>query len=261
MLGQQRRLALQHLTLAYGEYYTPTERAQITRRMFQHLGMNALEWMVYPRLRAIDLQRLVRCDAHDLDKVRAAAACGHGVIFLSAHFGNWEFLAAYFATHGYRGGVVARRLRYPEYEAWQISMRRNKHVDTFVRDTGGWRTLVRRLRANDVVGIMPDQDIDSVDGVFVDFFGRRAYTPTGPTLLAMQTGAVILPTFIVRERRTFHVVVHDPVPVAQTGDRRQDVVMTTQAWTGIIEAMIRQHPEQWVWMHRRWKTHTQPTTD
>src|SRR3989338_3266570 len=213
-LREQRRLTLEHLEIALGRERAPAERRRIARRAFQ---------------------RLVRIEG--LEHVEQALARGKGLIVVSAHFGNWELLAAYFGMRGLRGGVVARRLRYPEYEAWLKGMRRAKGVETFDRETS-FKELVRRLKDNQCIGIMPDQDVDSVDGVFVEFFGRPAYTPTGPAALALLTGAALVPAYIVREDGRFHLWVEPPMTVTATGDRARDLHEVTQAWSRVTERYI-----------------------
>ena len=105
-----------------------------------------------------------------------------------------------------------------------------------------------------MVGILPDQDIDSVEGVFINFFNRRAYTPAGPVLLSMVSGAPIIPIFCVRQNGKHKFIVEEPIQLEITGDKEKDILVNTQKWSDVTERYIRQYPEQWVWMHRRWKT-------
>ena len=253
-LKSQRELTLQHLRLALGDAVTAVEQHHVARRAFEHLGMNGLEWLACPKLNRTTATRWIAIDG--MERVEHALARGNGIIFISAHFGNWELLAAYFGLLGFRGGVVARRLRYPEYESWLIRARAANGVETFVRDTN-FKELVRRLKNNQCIGIMPDQDVDSVEGVHVEFFGRPTYTPTGPAALALLTGAAMLPAFIVREDSRFRILIDEEIPVRPTGDRARDMQDITQAWSRVTERYIRQFPDHWVWMHRRWKTQPQ----
>ncbi|MBI3320374.1 MAG: LPS export ABC transporter periplasmic protein LptC, partial [Candidatus Omnitrophica bacterium] len=149
-------------------------------------------------------------------------------------------------------GVVARPLRYPEYEGFLLRLRARKGVETCAR--GSVKEIARLLRDNRIIGIMPDQDIDSLEGTFVDFFGRPTYTPIGPAALALMTGAPILPCFIVRTGRRFRIVIEETIPMTRTDDRTQDLLQITQAWSRVVESYLRCYPDQWVWMHRRWKT-------
>ena len=219
-----------------------------------------MEWLVVDRFSTALLRRVVEVQGlHHLDQ---ALAHGHGVIALSAHLGNWEVLAMTLASLGYTGGVLARPLRYPEYEQMLWGMRRRKGVATFPR--GSLKEVTRLLRERQIIGMMPDQDTDSLEGVFVECFGRPAYTPVGPAALSLVTGAPVMPCFLLRMGGRFRLTLEEPITVARTPDRgrgARDVVELTQAWSRIVESYIRRYPDQWVWMHRRWKTQMQSIVD
>ncbi|MDP3702818.1 MAG: LPS export ABC transporter periplasmic protein LptC, partial [Candidatus Omnitrophota bacterium] len=250
LLRSQRRLTKRHLIFALGDSLSAPQRRRVAGRVFQHLGQNIMEWLRLPQLSLRDLQALVVSEG--LEHLRAAIAKGNGAIVVTAHFGNWEMIPLYLKSLGFEGGVLARRLRYPEYESFLITMRGAKGVPTFVR--GSVKEVAKVLRANQIIGLLPDQDIDSLEGVFVNFFGHPAHTPVGPAALSLMTGAPILPCFMIREGARFRLVIEPPVAIPQTGDRAQAIATLTQAWSDVIESYVRRYPEQWVWMHRRWKT-------
>ena len=249
-LVSQRRLALRHLEFAFGSSVSPAERRGIARRMFRHLSMNAVEWFKLTAMSREQVQRWVRADG--VEHLRQALAGGNGAIVVSGHFGNWELLPIYLAGLGFHGGVLARRLRYPEYEHFVIDMRGRFGVPTLAR--GSLKAVAGLLRANQLVGMMPDQDISSLDGIFVDFLGHPAYTPAGPAALSVLTGAPIVPVFIVREGSGFRLVVEPALRSPQAADRKDAIAALTQAWSDVVAAYIRRQPDHWVWMHRRWKT-------
>ncbi|MBI2105133.1 MAG: LPS export ABC transporter periplasmic protein LptC [Candidatus Omnitrophica bacterium] len=259
LLGVQRRLALRHLEGAFGPALTPAQRRRVARGVFRNLGQNAMEWLALPRRSPERLQRLITADG--VEHLRAALAQGRGVIGITAHFGNWELIPFYFASLGFEGGVLARRLRYPEYESFLVEMRQARGVRTYAR--GSLRDVAALLRANQIVGMLPDQDVDSLEGIFVEFFGRAAYTPIGPAALSIMTGAPIIPCFLIREGGPrhlwwrggrFHLVVEPPLTAPQGADRPQAMAALTRAWSQVVESYIRRYPDHWVWMHRRWKT-------
>jgi KDO2-lipid IV(A) lauroyltransferase len=250
LLRAQRRLAHQHLAYGLGQTVSAAQRRRIARGVFRHLGQTAMEWLALPALSPQTLKQVVVGEG--IAHVRQALAKGNGAIVVTAHLGNWELIPLYLRSLGFTGGVLARRLRYPEYEAFLIGLRGARGVPTFAR--GSVKEVARLLRANQIVGMLPDQDVDSLEGVFVDFFGHPAYTPVGPAALSLMTGAPILPCFAVRDGRRFRIVVEPPVAVDRAADRSQAVVTLTQAWTRVVESYIRRYPDQWVWMHRRWKT-------
>ena len=102
--------------------------------------------------------------------------------------------------------------------------------------------------------LLADQDVDSVDGIFVDFFGKPAHTPKGPVALALATGAPLVPCFMIREKNCHKLVLEDPIELEEKSDKDETIKFNTQKWSRIVESYIRRYPEQWVWMHRRWKT-------
>ena len=185
---------------------------------------------------------------------------GNGAIILTGHFGNWELLAASIVAHGYPLSTITRQLR-------------SKHLDTLVcayREKLGYlsidrdnavRPALRCLKRNELLGIVADVDTPT-DGVFVDFLGRPAYTPYSPVAIALKTGAAILPTFIVRQPDDSHrAIVEQPLALQRSGNRERDYVFNTQKFTNAIEFYVRRYPEQWIWMHERWRTHLQTTSD
>jgi len=250
LLGSYRKLAVEQLKQSLGSDTPASKLKTIARGVFQNLGLNVMEWLRLPRYSTQDLQNLVTCEG--IEHIREALKKGNGAIVVSAHFGNWEMIPVYLASLGFQGGVLARRLRYPEYEAFLLSMRGDKGVPTIAR--GGVKDVARLLRANQIVGVMPDQDVDSLEGVFVNFFGRPAYTPVGPAALSVMTQAPIIPCFILREGNRFRLKIEPPVKSPETRDRNQALVLLTQAWSDVAESYIRRYPDHWVWMHRRWKT-------
>ena len=250
VLPRHRRLTFEHLQLALGPRASRGTQRRVARGVFVNLGKSFMEWQVLDRFSPDRIRRLV--DLHGAHYLHEAVAKGRGVILLTAHFGNWELLAMGLSCSGFRGCTLARRLRYPEYEQVVRSMRLRKGVPTLSRDS--IKEVVQALRDNQVVGLMPDQDIDSLEGIFVDFFDRPAHTPVGPAALSLLTGAPIVPCFIIRNGRRFRIEVDEPIAIVRSGDREQDLRQMTEAWSRVVESYIRRHPAHWVWMHRRWKT-------
>ncbi len=250
LLGRQRRLAQTHLTEALGDALSPSQRARVARGTFRNLGRTFMEWLVLPRLSTAELKQLISCEG--LEHLRGALACGNGVIAVTAHFGNWELIPVYLRSLGFEGGVLARRLRYPEYESHLIGLRGAHGVPTLAR--GSLKDAVTLLRANQIVGVLPDQDVDSLEGIFVTFFGRAAFTPVGPAALSLMTGAPLVPCFMARDGARFRLRIEPPVATPPTSDRAEAIARLTHAWSAVVESHIRRQPDQWVWMHRRWKT-------
>ena len=250
VLPAYRRLSIEHMAFGLGDALNAKQREQVTRRLFANLGQTFLEWLYLPKLTSKDLQSLI--SGEGINHIREVLAKGNGAIVVSPHFSNWELIAIYLRSLGFQGGILARRLRYSEYEAFLIAMRGDKGVNTFVR--GSVREVAKLLRENQIIGLMPDQDTDSLEGIFIDFLGHPAYTPVGPAALSVMTGAPIIPCFMVREGKKFRLMIEPAVAAKTTVDRKEAMKTITQEWSDVMASYIKRYPEQWVWMHERWKT-------
>ena len=255
ILPAQRRLIGAHLDFAFGNgALTVNRKRRIAREVFVNLGRSGLEWLAIPKLTLEDLRHLI--DVEGLEHLREASSRGRGVLACSAHFGNWELIALCLRSHGFEGGILARRLRYPEYEDFFTDMRAGKGLATYER--GSVRDVARVLRANKIIGLMPDQDTEGLDGVFIDFFDHPAYTPIGHAALSLMTGAPIVPCFILRRGGGFQLMIEAPLyPENFAGNRKEAATALTQAFSRVAESYIRRYPGHWVWMHKRWKTKPQ----
>ncbi len=217
-----------------------------------NLGRSGLEMLMLSRRRGTRIERW--CTIDDEARLREALSGGRGVVFVTAHTGNWEMLAALVARRGYPATVVATPVYDRRLDDLLIAARAAQGVETISRGSASAaRQLLSALRRNAFLGMLIDQDTD-VDGVFVPFFGRAAYTPTGAAALALRTGAAVVCGFLVREGSIRHrMVVQGPITLIRTGDHERDITENTALFTGLIERHIRTFPDQWVWFHRRWK--------
>ncbi len=250
LLGAQRRLAQEHVAFAFGATVTATQRHQIVRQVFITFGQNFMEWLALPHLPPSRLERLITSEG--VEHLRSALSQGRGALMVTAHLGNWELIPLYLKHLGFEGGVVARRLRYPEYESFLTHLRNRRGVATLARES--FKEVAAMLRANRIVGLLPDQDIESLEGIFVEFFGHPAYTPVGPAALSVLTGAPIVPCIMRRlDDGRFHLMIDPPLAIPR-GERPHAIAELTQAWSRVLETAIRRDPGQWAWMHRRWKT-------
>ena len=210
-----------------------------------------MEFMQLPRMSPKTLHQLVTFEGQEhIDK---ALAQGRGAIILTAHFGNWELLGAKILASGYTIRGITRQLRSQRLEAIVSSYREKVGWQGIDRDRAV-REVLRCLNRNELIAILADVDTRT-RGIFVDFFGRPAYTPYSPVAFALKTGAAILPTFIIRQSDDSHrAIVEPPLPLQQSGKKEADLLVNTQRFTKVIESYIRRYPEQWIWMHERWKT-------
>ena len=253
LAGTERRRALDHLAMAFGQDRPREELKRIALENFRNLGRSAAElcglWGGGHPERVLKL--------FEADEGRAkfgeVLAAGRGAVGVTAHMDNWELLGAWAPAAGIPLTVVARRLYFEKYDRLAVGMRRRFGMEVVYQDESP-RKLLRALRAGHLLAVLADQDVRRLDGVFVPFLGRPAYTPTGPVSLALAAKAPLILAYTVRiGRRRHRLVVEGPIEFDRT-DKRKALLEGTRAWTALLEEAIRRHPEQWVWFHRRWRT-------
>lgn len=250
--ARHRRIARENLARAFGSRTTAAEREAIVRNHFVHLGYTFVETCRLCGLSAARLERVVRVEG--LEHLQRARERGRGVVLVAAHFGSWEVLGRAMPLLGESVAFVARPLDNPFLETW-IAGIRTAGGNQVIQKQDALRHVVERLRRGGTVGMLIDQNVAREHGVFVDFFGTPACTTTAAALAARRTGAALVP--VVCPRRApgwFTVRIGKEIPVAVTGDHRRDILATTAEATAVLETFIREHPEQWFWVHRRWKT-------
>ena len=253
-VSRQRTKILENLKLAYGDTKSPKEMEAIGRAAMGHMLQTAVDFLRFSRLSRDQVTSFVEVgEAYSFCKDILQE--GRGLIIMTAHLGNWELLAGIFCLRGFPGAVVGRRIYYEPYNRWIVGLRSAVNVRTIYQDQAV-RQIHATLKAGEIVGILPDQDRDSVRSIFVDFFGRPAYTSVAPVKFAMASGAPILPAFMVRmpEGRYKLLLGNLIRPKIEAGDRAASIRKYTEAWMKDFEEVIRRYPEQWGWMHDRWKT-------
>ena len=244
-----RGIAEKNLLIAYGDAMSGLERQRLTRRVFENFARAMLiEWLKVPSLTPDQVRALVQVET--LDPLAAALARGKGVIVVSAHLGNWELLARRVAMEGYPVTVVTRQSEDPKFNAITDRLRENAGYSVHPRGSSP-RGLLKHLRKNGIVAILCDQKSDDV---FVPFFGQTAGTVAGPAVLALKTGAAILPLFYPRlPGGKFGAVFLPEIDTTSTGDAGADIARIMGDITAGIEDIVRQYPEQWLWLHDRWR--------
>jgi KDO2-lipid IV(A) lauroyltransferase len=251
LVPRTRALTVRHLSQAFPER-SPAEIRRLARKNFVMLAKNAGEI-----LRATQIRTLAELDevlvTHGFENFEAAQAKGRGVIFLTCHLGPFDLQVTNLALHGIRPLVIGTRLKDPRLSALLWKQRTALGAVAVERGKETFR-LLKALKAGHSLGILIDQDT-RVKSRFVEFFGRPAATPVGAALLAMKTGARVVPTYVyLGEDGLQHMHCLPEIETISTGDEEHDMVVNTQRYTKFIEDRIREHPEQWVWMHERWKT-------
>jgi len=247
---KEREKTIRHLTWAFGLEKSVAEISELARRVFRHWGAAAADAIRTPMLTADELARMVNVEGEE--HLRRARAAGRGVIILTGHFGNWELLASWIARNGYPLYVVGRSAYDPRLDRMIVAGRAQAGYRNIARGKGT-REIVRTLKENQCLGLLIDQDT-KVEGVFVDFFHRPAHTAIGPAVLAKKYGAAIVPTFIyLLTDDTYHIEFQPALRLEFSNDHDQNWTPLIQQCSDTIENMVRRYPEQWVWMHERWK--------
>ncbi len=253
---RDRRRAARHLEIAFGTQLTPAARRRTVRAMFRHFGETFADILVMQRMTAAEV--LERIPIAGWQEAAAAydrvLAEGKGLIALTGHLGNWELFACLgSAQWPERVVCVGRRYSFPPYNDIVEEVRRRLGVRMIYQDDSP-RAAMRVLASNGLLGILPDQDVKRVHGVFIEFFGLSAYTPSVPASLCLRVGSPIVPLFIVREGAGYRVIVSEPIRPEHAADAEDPVREITRRWSLALEEAIRRYPEQWVWTHRRWRT-------
>ncbi len=250
-MGRTRREAMQSIATAYPEK-TPAERVALCKRFFRMLGKNAGDI-----LRAIRVDSLARMEkflvTHGYENFEKANARRKGIIFLAGHIGAFDLMVTNFALRGFNPHVIGTPLKDPRLNDLLWGYRNRYGAVAIQRGKETFR-MIKVLKSSGYVALLIDQDTQ-VKSRFVNFFGKPAATPVGAAILAMKTGAAVVPVYIhLAPDGQQHMHFMPELPMQITGDDEADMIENTQRMTTAIEQQIRLHPEQWVWMHQRWKT-------
>jgi len=246
-----RQRVFTHLSLAFGDTLDPTRRRRIALRTFIHVAANTFEWAAWlprgPKLAVSSIREITGWE--HLERARAG---GKGIVAITAHFGLFELHPVKLFRWISPGAAIGRRPSDSAFDDFVVGNRARMGVRTIPQTSA--REILRILKDGGLAGILPDQDIDKLPGVFVPFFGRDAWTPTGPAAVSATTGAPIVPMFIYREGPARHRMEVHP-PIADPGGPKEERVRAITAEINrVIEAVIRETPDQWAWFHKRWQT-------
>jgi KDO2-lipid IV(A) lauroyltransferase len=253
----RRAVVLENLRLAFPEK-SDAERRDIARRTYRNLGRMAAEFFLVPRLSTAELDSVFVYEGWE--RYEAARARGKGVIACTAHFGNFEMLAAVHTLRGVPITMITRRMGDSFVNRlWRRTRERAGVEDLVVRRGETLRAARRALERGRVLGYVIDQNQPAHRAVFPTFFGVPAATAPTPAILALRTGAAVVFTLAIPLPDGRHrVVIEGPLEVPRTGDRARDVLAFVQDLNDRLERRVREHPELWYWLHRRWKTRPPP---
>ena len=252
MTPKLRKTAEFNLRLAFPDW-SEAQRAAVIHGMVRNLGWMAAEFARLPKITKENIEQLVVLDGNEnfLEGQRR----GKGVLYLTGHIGAWELSSYAHALYGFPLHYMARPLDNARVNALVNEYRcLSGNRPVFKNDSA--RTVLKILRESGTVGILADQNTMPEEGVFVDFFGKSACTTTGIARVALHTDAAVVPGYAVWDEgiEKYRLRFEPPVELIRTGDAERDIFENTQRFAKVIEGIIRKYPEQWVWVHARWKT-------
>ena len=247
-----RQVGMRNLTMVFPEK-SEADRARILRGEFTSLGRQLAELCQFPKYTKDNIDDVVVYDG--IENYERAYARGKGVLFLTAHFGGWELSAFAHSLHGHWLHVVMRPMD-NQYLDRMLQHYRTMHGNKTVAKDDFVRGLLAAMKAGETVGILMDTNMTPPQGVFVDFFGIPACTASGLARIALRTDAAVVPGFTIWDEALgkYRLRFDPAIELARTGDLEADIIANTQQFTKVIEDYVRKYPEQWLWVHRRWKT-------
>jgi Kdo2-lipid IVA lauroyltransferase/acyltransferase len=247
-----RKTAQFNLQLAFADW-PPARRRQVLRKMSRNLGRMAAEFARFPAYTRKNIERVVVLDGHE--NFLAGKSRGKGVIYLTGHIGAWELSSFAHALYGFPLHYMARPLDNGPLDR-MVNHYRGLSGNRPIFKNEAARGMLRILKSGETIGILADQNTMPEEGVFVDFFGTPACTTTGIARVALHTDAAVVPGYAFWDEnlRKYRLRFEPPVELIRTGDTEADITENTRLFTKVIEEIIRQYPDQWVWVHARWKT-------
>jgi len=250
--GRLRRVGLRNLELAFPEK-SLTERQRIVAGVFTSLGRLLAEVCQFPRYTRGNISQVAIYDG--FENYERAHNRGKGVLFLTAHLGGWEIGSFMHSLHGHPLRIVVRPLDNPHVNQL-VEKTRTLHGNATFGKQDFARGLLSAMKAGETVGLLMDTNMTPPQGVFVDFFGIPACTASGVARVALHTDAAVVPAFTIWDAvlRKYRVRFDPALELVRTGNDAEDVVTNTARFTKVIEEYVRRYPDQWLWVHRRWKT-------
>jgi KDO2-lipid IV(A) lauroyltransferase len=229
------------------------EKKKILRGVYINLGRQLAEFCLFPRYTKENIGRVAVYEG--FQNFAEAEAQGKGVVFLTAHLGGWEVASFAHSLYGHPMNIVMRPLDNPYVDAMVDHYRTLHGNHTFSKQDFA-RGLLTALRQGETVGILMDTNMTPPQGAFVDFFGIPACTATGLARVAVHTEAAVVPAFGVWDKHLgkYRICFEPALKLVSTGDDEADALANTALFTKVIEAYVAKYPDQWLWVHRRWKT-------
>ena len=255
LFRSDRRQILANLELAFGDSKSRGERVRLARAVCGNLGENLLDTLVLQRWGPERILRQVPISGWDraARRVDEVLEEGRGAIVLTGHFGNWEIIGVLGCSEWSHATSLVRRYEEPGYNRIVEGIRAGLGIRSFATDQG-LKPAVRKLRENGVLGFLPDVDAKHAGGIFVDFFGHPAYTPSTPAALSVKLGTPMVPLVALRQGDGYRILSRPAIRPEEVAGEEDPVHALTERWCRILEEVARAHPDQWIWNHKRWHT-------
>ncbi len=252
LIDRDRQRVHDNLQIAYGDKLSYSEREETGRQFFINSGRNLVDVLRFAKHFQDEIRPLVEVEG--LEYFEAAAKRGKGIFGVTGHLGNFELLAAYMQSLGYSCAVIGREM-YDKRQNEQLVRNRESVGLVNIATTDSPKMIVGWLRKGGVVGVLIDIDSMRVRSAFVPFFGREANTPIGQSIIAVKTGAALVPMACLRmPGDRYKVVIRPEISFQRTGDVETDAITATALCTKALEELIDAHRDQWMWIHTRWNT-------
>ncbi len=249
---RERVKTIRNIQTAFPKGMSPEKIEKLALSVWTRLGWNLFEiiqWLRWPRSKIAS--QVVR--DHGRKNIEKALARGKGVLIVTAHLGNWELLGGYLSSRHPVSGV-AQNIYDPRFDKIVTRFREKNLGATMIKRGMALRGILGALKQNHLVVALVDQDTGQ-DGVFVPFFGKPAWTQSGVARIAYKTGAALVPAFVVRGAdEQFELHMEREIVPPKTDDPEKDILETVRRYTEVIESYVKVYPDQWMWMHERWKT-------
>ncbi|MEW5807228.1 MAG: lysophospholipid acyltransferase family protein [Acidobacteriota bacterium] len=257
---KRKRIGMENLKMAFGGSLTPRERKKIIKKVYIQMGRCAFDVFLFPRFTKESIGKTIFYEG--LENIQRAYEKKRGVFLFSAHFGNWELVAHMQGHLGFPLMLVTRPLDNPYIERKIAQKYRTLSGNGVIHKKNAVREMLKAIARGLGIAIVIDQNVREKPYVFVDFFGIPAATTPSLSLLALKTGATIIPVFSVpRDDGTYRIIYEKEVEIINTGNREKDVLDIMQTCTKIIERYVREYPHLWMWMHQRWRTKVTNSAD
>lgn len=252
LITKDQRLIFRHLSLCYNGSMSVREKVNIGQRFFINSGRNISDLIRFESHYDREIHGLI--DVEGMAHFENAYKKGKGVFGITGHLGNFELLAVFLAKRGYRIGVVSRPLADKKLNEMLITNRKKMGIVNFYASESPIG-VVKWLKSGGAVGVLIDTDSSRVKGDFFPFYNRLSKLPVGQSVMALRLGSPLVPIACVRNgNNRYKVIIRPEIPINNSGDLKNDINRITRSCSLELETMIRTYPDQWIWMHNRWKS-------